>query len=62
MSEALIRWLADRQAVAFVMLLIALVFVRSQDYIDGAQFMVGYLALGTGYFGATSFRPSVDKS
>lgn len=56
MSEALIRWLADRQFIAFVMLLVSLVLVRSLGFIDGAQYMLGYLALGTGYFGADLFK------
>lgn len=56
MSEALIRWLADRQAIAFVLMLAALVAVRANNLIDGAQFMVGYLALGAGYFGADLFK------
>jgi hypothetical protein len=56
MSEALIRWLADRQFIAFVMLLVALLLMRSLNFIDSSQFMVGYLALGAGYFGADLFK------
>ena len=56
MSEALIRWLADRQAIAFILMLVSLVGVRGNDLIDGSQFMVGFLALGAGYFGADLFK------
>ena len=56
MSETLIRWLADRQAVAFVMMLIVLVGMRSNELIDASQFMVGFLSLGAGYFGADLFK------
>lgn len=56
MSEALTRWLADRQAIAFVMLLVSLVLVRSLDMIDGTQFMTGWLALGGIYLGSEFFK------
>lgn len=55
MSEALIRWLADRQAGAFVLLLGSLVGVRSFGLIDGSQFMVGFLSLTTVFYGAIHF-------
>lgn len=55
MSEALIRWLADRQAVAFVLLLVSLVGVCAFRLIDGSQFMTGFIALGAGYFSACHF-------
>lgn len=56
MSEALVRWLADRQAIAFVLLLVSLNLMRSLDFIDGGQYMVGWLALGTGYLGSEFFK------
>jgi hypothetical protein len=51
MSEDNIRRLTSRKFILAALMLVALVGIRAFDLIDGAQFMVGYLSLGAGYFG-----------
>jgi hypothetical protein len=62
MTEGLIRHLGGKKYTFSLLMLATVVFVRGMGWIDGSQFMTGFLALGGGFLGVTYAADKAAKA